>query len=217
MRRLIIAVAALALAAPAAAADTMAAAIDRIESGWAQANFAVNDKAAQVAAFDRLIASTADLERQAPGRAEPIVWRGVLMTAKAGVVRGFAGFRLVSDARRELERAEAIAPNAETGLGLIQLGRLYYQVPGPPIAFGNRGKARAYLLRALAINPKGLAANLAYGDFLVEGGRFAEAEPVLQRALGAEPDAAHPVADKGQRAEAEALMRTVRARLGRNG
>jgi len=216
MHTIIIAMAALAMAEPAAAADLISAAIDHIETGWAQARFAPGDKAAQVAACDRSIATTIEIEKQAPGRAEPIVWRGVLMNAKAGVVRGFAGLRLVSDARGELERAEAFAPNAETGRGLIRLGRLYYQVPGPPIAFGNRAKAKAYLLRALAMSPGRPESNLAYGDYLVEGVCFAEAEPILQRALAAKIDAAHPVAKKAQRAEAAALMKTVRARLGRN-
>ncbi len=217
MRNVAIAFALSAVAAPAVAGDSVLAAVDRLESGWAQANYATPDKAAQVAALDRLIASATALEQQAPSRAEPIIWRGVLMTTKAGVVGGFAGFRLVSDAKKALERAEAIAPDAVNGLGLVQLGVLYYQVPGSPIAFGNRGKAKSYLLRALAIDPQGLAPNLAYGDYLVEGGRFAEAEPVLLRALQTPPSPDHPVADKGRRSEIMTLLKKIRARLGRNG
>jgi hypothetical protein len=215
-RPIITAIAALAMAAPAAAADSITAAIDRIETGWAQANFVRNDKVAQVAAFDRLIATTAEIEKQAPGRAESIVWRRVLMTAKAGVARGFAGFRLVSDARRELERAQAIAPNPETGWGSSSSAGFTIRCPGhrSPLATATRrGPICCARWRSIRGGP---AANLAYGAFHVEGGRFAEAEPVLQRALAAAADTAHPVADKGQRAEVEALMKTVSARLDRN-
>jgi predicted Zn-dependent protease len=217
MRNILVAIVFAMSAAPAAAADSVATAVDRLESGWAQANYQTTDKAAQIAALDRLIASATVLEQQAPRRAEPLIWHGVLMTTKAGVVGGFAGFKLVSEARKTLEQAETIAPGAAGGLGLVQLGVLYYQVPGAPIAFGNRAKAKSYLQRALAIDPQSLAANLAYADFLVEGGRFAEAEPVLLRALQAQPGNGHPVAAQGRRGEVTTLLKKVRTRLGRNG
>lgn len=202
------------VAGPAGAADALGTGLARIESGWAEANFGSGEPAGKLAAIDRLLAATAELERAHPGRAEPIVWRGVLMTTRAGIVRGLAGYRLVQAARRELERAEAIAPGAAGGLGLMQLGVLYAQVPGPPIAFGDRRRARDLLLRALAIDPAGLAPNLALGMFYADGKRFAEARPRLEAALRAPVRADQPVADRGRRAEAAALLRTVRARLG---
>lgn len=213
--RLAMGVVAAAAAAPMAAAQPLTAELARIESGWAEVNFGGGAAAARVAAIDRLLAAAAALETEFPGQAEAIVWRGVLLTTKAGIVRGLAGYRLVLAARTELERAESIAPGAAGGLGLMQLGVLYGQVPGPPIAFGDRRKARDYLLRARASDPAGLAPNLALGAFLVAGGRFAEAEPVLLAALRA-PVRGEAVADRGRRAEATALLRTVRARLGRS-
>ena len=124
---------------------------------------------------------------------------------------------MVTDARRILETAERLDPRAANGLGLSQLGTLYYQVPGPPIAFGSRRLARTYLDRALAVDPTSLAANLAMGDFLVEGGRFADAEPYLRRAVSAPPRPAQPVAERGRRAEAATLLRLVTTRLGKLG
>lgn len=215
LRPFALALAVLTLAAPALAADGLSASLDRLESGWAQAQFATPDKDAKLALLDRLIASAATLEKAAPGNADPIVWRAVLMATKAGVVRGWSGYRLVQDARDQLERAEAIAPDAAGGLGLMQLGILYYEVPGPPIAYGSRAKAKAYLQRALALDPRGLAPNLAYANYLVKGARYAEAEPVLERALAAPVDPAQPLADKGRRAEAMAQLKLVRQRLGK--
>jgi tetratricopeptide (TPR) repeat protein len=165
--------------------------------------------------LDKLLASATSLEKTNPGRPEPIVWRGVLMATKAGVVRGWSSLGLVKDARSQLERAVAIAPDTAGGLGLMQLGILYQEVPGPPIAFGNRTKAKAYLQRALAVDPKGLATNLALANFFIKGARYGEAEPLLERALAAPVDSSQPLADKGRRAEASAQLKLVRQRLGK--
>lgn len=202
-------------AIPAVAVDPIAPALAQVESGWAQANFATTAPADKLAALDRLVAATNTLQQQAPGRAEPLIWNGVLLATKAGVVRGLTGFRLVHTARQQLERAEAIEPMAENGLGLMQLGILYYRVPGPPIGFGDRRKARAYLERARAFDPQGLPANLALAGFLVEGGRFADAEPLLEMALRAPMQTDQPIADRGRRVEAAALLKLVRQRLGK--
>ena len=215
LRRLIPALSALLLAAPLAAADSLSASLDRIESGWAQVQFATPDKDAKLAQLEKLLASATSLEQSNPGRAEPLVWRGVLMATKAGVARGWSSLGLVKDARGQLERAVAIAPDAVGGLGLMQLGILYQEVPGPPIAFGNRTQAKAYLQRALAVDPKGLATNLALANFFIKGARYAEAEPLLERALAAPADPGQPLADKGRRSEAAAQLKLVRQRLGK--
>ena len=207
---------ALLAAAPSLAAESLDAAVAHLETGWARAAFEASGPGATTA-FDAVIAEAAAVARTNPGQAAPLVWQGVATVGKAGVAGGLAGYHLVLDARRILETAERTDPRAADGLGLSQLGVLYYQVPGPPIAFGNRKLARNYLDRALAVDPTSLAANLAMGDFLVEGGKFAEAEPFLLRALAAPPRASQPVAERGRRAEAAALLRTVRTRLGKAG
>ena len=198
------------LAAPVAAGpveDTTA----RLETQWAQVNY--GPKKAQGPGFDALIAAADASVKRYPARAEPLVWRGVAQVYKAGVVGGMTGFGLVKSARRDLQAAEKIDPVAANGLGLSQLGTLYYQVPGFPIAFGDRGLAARYLARALQVAPNSIAAQLAYGDFLVTGGKFTKAEPVLLAALRLPPRADQPVADRGRRAEVEALLVQVRAKL----
>jgi tetratricopeptide (TPR) repeat protein len=214
-RRFALLVAALLLAATPAAADSLTNSLDRIESGWAQVQFATPGKDAKLAQLEKLLATATNLQQANPGRAEPLVWRGVLMATKAGVARGWSSLGLVKDARGQLERAVAIAPDAVNGLGLMQLGILYQEVPGPPIAFGNRSTAKAYLQRALAVDPRGLATNLALANFFIKGARYAEAEPLLERALAAPADASQPLADKGRRAEATAQLKLVRQRLGK--
>lgn len=206
---------ALLFATPSAAAENLGPALARLETGWAQARFATQAPADKLALLDRLLASASALQQQAPGRAEPLVWRGVLLATKAGVVHGLTGFALVQDARTSLEAAASLAPAAENGLGLIQLGILYYRVPGPPIGFGDRRRAKALLTQALAVDSQGLAANLALAEYFVEAGRHADAEPLLVAALAAPPRADQPLADRGRRAEAAALLKVTRSRLGK--
>ncbi len=214
MRRFLLAL--VLFAAPLHAAESLDDAVARLETGWARANYEASGPAA-TSALDVVIAQAAALARANPGAAAPLVWQGVATVSKAGVAGGLAGYRLVLDARRILETAERTDARAAGGLGLSQLGVLYYQVPGPPIAFGNRRLARNYLDRALGVDPTSCAANLAMGDYLVEGGKFAEAEPYLLRALAAPPRPAQSVAERGRRAEATTLLRTVRTRLGKPG
>lgn len=199
------------LIAAAPVPPPLASAVAQVERDWAAANYATAGKDAQVAALDALIARTGELVRRFPGRAEPLVWSGVVMTSKAGVVGGMAGFGLVKSARTALEAAEKIDPAAADGLGLVQLGVLYYQVPGFPIAFGDRGKAKRYLSRAQAVDD-GLAANLALGDYYFTGGNMAAAEAALRHALVATPRAGQAAADKGRRGEVEALLAKIAAR-----
>ena len=45
------------------------------------------------------------------------------------------------------------------GSAYNSLGVLYYKVPGWPVGFGDKAKARELLQKALAINPKGIDAN----------------------------------------------------------
>jgi len=210
-----IAAAAIAAAAPIPAGQIpapLATAVTQLERGWANANYTLTDPTRQKLALDAVIAQATALAARYPDRAEPLVWRGVAQTTQAGVVGGMTGFGLVKAARQSLEAAERIDPAAADGLGLVQLGVLYYQVPGFPIAFGDRGKARRYLARALAVDPDSLAANLALGDYWFSGGNMAKAEAALRHALAAAPCAGQPVAEAGRRAEVAVLLAKIAAR-----
>jgi len=204
---------ALALIAAPAVASPLDDGVVQIEAHWAHANYEINGKAAQAAAFDGVVAEADALALRYPGSAEPLVWRAVAQTAKAGVVGGMAGYTLVKAARTTLEAAERIDPNAANGLGLSELGTLYYQVPGFPVAFGDRAKASRYLKRALQVAPDSIAVNLAYADFLATGKEPFKAIDVLHFVLRLLPRHDHAVADRGRRAEAEALLGHVQAKL----
>ena len=203
----------LVLAASAVTASPLDDGVSQLEAHWAQANYGITGKAAQAAAFDQVVAEAETLAVRFPGSAEPLVWKAVAETAKAGVVGGLAGFKLVKAARTTLEIAEKIDPNAANGLGLSQLGTLYYQVPGFPIAFGDRAKAGRYIRRALQVAPDSIAVNLAYADYLATGKEPFRALDILRSLLRLKPRHSQVLADNGRRAEALALLALVQSKV----
>ena len=213
MRKLSIPLVALALlAGPALAqAPALDAKIDAIARSWDHTNYETQGpgKVAQLAA----VAAQADaLAKQFPNRAEPLIWEGIALSSEAGAKGGLGALGLAKDARAHLERAEKLDPNALNGSVYTTLGSLYYQVPGFPVGFGDKDKARGYLKKALAANPNGADPNYFYADFMVREGQYAEAERAAQKAIAAPPRPGREVADRGRRAEAQALLAQVRSK-----
>lgn len=201
--------------ATAASADpALDGRLDGLARGWAHANFEVRDSSARAAEAARVAAEAGGVARQYPGRAEPLVWEAIATATEAGAKGGLGGLALAKSARDLLERAEKINP-AALGDGSVysSLGSLYAQVPGFPIGFGDPGRARAYLQKALAANPNGVDPNFFYGDFLVRQGDYVGAVRALEHALSAPPRPGREVADRGRRAEAAALLAKARQKL----
>ena len=213
MRKLSISLAALALLAAPALAQTPAldAKIDAMARSWDHVNYETQGpgKVAQLAA----IAAQADaLAKQFPNRAEPLIWEGIALSSEAGAKGGLGALGLAKEAKAHLERAEKLDPTALNGSVYTTLGSLYYQVPGFPVGFGDKEKARAYLKKALAANPNGADPNYFYADFMLHESQYAEAERAAQKALAAPPRPGREVADRGRRTEAQALLAQVRSK-----
>ena len=202
-----LAIGAAALAAPAHADQVLDADIAALAKSWDHANFEIAQKDAKIAAFQRIESQAQALEKQFPSQAEPLVWEAITLSSEGGVVGGLGALGKVTDARKLLESAEKINANA-LGDGSIytSLGSLYYQVPGFPIGFGNKDRARQYLLRALAVNPAGIEPNYFMGDFLIQQGDYKHAAEALKRALAAPARPGREVADQGRRRDAAALL-----------
>ncbi|WP_426015011.1 tetratricopeptide repeat protein [Caulobacter sp. DWR2-3-1b2] len=198
--------------APVLAADpAFDGRINGLARTWAHVNYEVRDKSAQATEAAKLAADADALAKQYPNRAEPLVWEAISTATEAGAKGGMGGLALAKSARGMLERAERINP-AALGDGSVytSLGSLYAQVPGFPIGFGDAGKARAYLTKALAANPSGVDSNFFYGDFLIRQGDYVGAEVALQRALNAPARPGREVADRGRKAQAAELLATAR-------
>jgi tetratricopeptide (TPR) repeat protein len=205
---------ALSLLAGAARADALDTRLDGLAHAWAHANYEITDKGAQGEAAAQVAADADALAKQNPGRAEPVVWEAIAKATQAGAKGGLGGLALAKESRSLLERAERINP-AALGDGSVytSLGSLYAQVPGFPIGFGDPGKARGYLQKALAANPNGVDSNFFYGDFLMRQNDYAGASKALQKAIAAPARPGREVADKGRKAQAAALLSQAQAKL----
>lgn len=163
--------------------------------------------------FEDLLQQSKAVTAQYPEKAEPLVWQGIIEATFAGVKNGISGqlaaLSLVKNARKSLEEAIKLNPEALHGSAYTSLGSLYYQVPPWPIAFGNNDKAKELLLKGLELNPDGIDANYFYGDYLNKTGDHAKAKEILKKALQAPPREGREIADEGRRKEINELLKKI--------
>ena len=162
--------------------------------------------------FEALAAKAHKVSETHAGRAEPLVWEGIIVSSLAGERGGLGALSLVKQAKALYEAAIQIDGNALDGSAYNSLGVLYYKVPGWPVGFGDKAKARELLQKALALNPKGIDPNYFFAEYLVETRHAPEAVSYLERALQAPPRPGRQVADSGRREEARLLLEKTRAR-----
>lgn len=162
--------------------------------------------AEHAAKFEALAQRATQVVAAYPDRAEPLVWQGIIVSSLAGARGGLGALSLAKQAKSQYEAALKIAPEALNGSAYNSLGVLYYKVPGWPIGFGDKAKARELLQKALAVNPDGIDPNFFYGEYLLETGQPAEAIAYLERALKAPPRPGREIADAGRREEARVLL-----------
>ena len=216
MKRLILALGLTSVLTLAAVQPARADAVDDrvavLQRSWDHINYEV-PQGTRLAEMARLNAQADAVVAAAPGRAEPLIWSAIITASEAGLRGGLGALGLAREARTLLERAEAINPRALNGAALTSLGSLYAQVPGPPIGFGNRTRARTYLQRALSIAPNDVDANYFMGDLLNREHDYAGAARSLERALAAPARPGRAAADRGRKAEARTLLAQVRTHL----
>jgi len=140
-----------------------------------------------------------------PDDAAALAWDAIVLSTLAEKKGGIGALSLVKEAKNKLEQAEAIDGTVLHGSVYASLGTLYAKVPGWPISFGSDRKARAYLEKALALNPDGLDINYFYADFLADNDEPQAALIHIEKALGAPALADRPLADKGRRQQASKL------------
>jgi tetratricopeptide (TPR) repeat protein len=215
-RRIILATALLLASVAGRAANAPDPAFDSellsLQQDWAQVNYETPAGDPRKSAFDALEKRAEDFTRQHPGRAEALIWEGIIESSYAGAKGGLGALSLAKEARGNLEAALKIDPAALNGSAYTSLGTLYYRVPGFPLGFGDDDKARELLKQALKVNPDGIDPNYFYADFLYEQGDYAAALPYLEKAARAPARPGREVADKGRHAEIAALMAKVRAK-----
>ena len=195
--------------ATAAPDDGLADGLLAIEHQWEHIHYQLPDKQ-QEAAFPQLEANADELVKRYPDRAEPLVWKAIILSTHAGAKGGLGALSMVRRARDLLEQAKKIDPDTLNGSIFTTLGSLYYQVPGWPLGYGDDKKAESFLKKALQINPDGIDANYFYGDFLYHTGHYSEALAALEKAMHAPDRPNRPLADQGRRREIQAVIAKIK-------
>src|SRR5574340_283004 len=140
---------ALLFAATSAFAETtpLDASIEKLQHDWAKAYYQTPEKNKE-AAFEKLVEEAHKVSTANPGRAEPLIWEGIITSTLAKYQSVFSAGGTAKAARDLLLAAEKIDANALEGSALTSLGSLYYKVPRFG-SFGDHDKAREYLKKAL--------------------------------------------------------------------
>ncbi len=188
-------------------------AVAGVAHGWAKANYQTAE-GQKAAALETVAADARKVAEEYPGKAEPQVWEAIALSSAAKAEGGFAALRKAREARDLLLSAESIDPTVINGAVYTSLGSLYANVPGWPIGFGDKKKARAYLEKAIALAPADIDSNYFYADFLASQGEYAAAADHAQRALAAAPRPGREDADAGRRQEAQALLTMLKNKHG---
>ena len=188
----------------ASVADEMGDAIAELQHAWVKGYYGTPAKQ-QEDYFEALQAKAHQITEKFPGRAEPLIWEGIITSTHAKYQSIFSAGGTAKKARDLLLSAEKINPNALDGSALTSLGSLYYKVPRFG-SFGDYDKAREYLERALKVNPDGIDQNFFYGEFLSIKGDKALAIEHLKKALAPPARPGRELADNGRRGEIQQLL-----------
>jgi len=207
MKKLLLALALLPIAVWSAPVDD---AVAELQRDWEVIRYQT-PQAEREKRFEALSAKAHKVTETYPGRSEPLIWEGIIVSSWAGEKGGIGALGLVKQAKADYEQALQIDAKALDGSAYNSLGVLYYKVPGWPLGFGDKAKAKELLQKALAINPQGIDPNFFYAEYLVETKHADEAMPYLEKALQAPPRPGRQIADSGRREEVRALMAKVKS------
>lgn len=189
--------------------------VARVQARWAEINYQLPEGERADAMEDLLAQCDSLLAREAES-AEALTWCGIVKSSYAGLAGPFSAMKYAKAARSDLEKAIAINGDVLSGSAYTSLGTLYYKVPGWPLGFGDKDKAREWLQRGLETNPNGIDSNFFYGDFLLDEGEVEEARQALQKAAKASPRPGREVADQGRREEIDSLLASIGEQHGKH-
>ncbi len=192
------------------AAAPLDASIAQLQHEWAAANYQLPEKNREDA-LEKLAKEAHQVTVSNPGRAEPLIWEGIITSTLAKYQSLFSQGGTAKAARDLLLAAEKIDANALEGSALTSLGSLYYKVPS--FLFGDHKKARDYLERALKVSPNGIDQNYFYADFLLDEGEYAKSLEYFKKALNAPARPGREDADAGRRADINAGIKKAEKKL----
>jgi tetratricopeptide (TPR) repeat protein len=197
---------------PAQAADAADAEVHRLQSTWEAIKFGVPEGDEQTKQMNALGDDADAVAAKFPDRPEVLIWDGIITSERASLASAFSALGLAKRARDILQSAYEMAPAKLDAGATTSLGVLYYRVPGFPIGFGDKAKARQLLEQATKLAPTGLDAWYFYGDFLYEQKEYSKAAEVFHHALSIPPHPDRPVWDKNRRLVIEERLASIAAK-----
>jgi tetratricopeptide (TPR) repeat protein len=197
---------------PAQAADAADAEVHRLQSTWEAIKFGVPEGDEQTKQMNALGDDADAVAAKFPDRPEVLIWDGIITSERASLASAFSALSLAKRARDILQNAYEMAPAKLDAGATTSLGVLYYRVPGFPIGFGDKAKARQLLEQATKLAPTGLDAWYFYGDFLYEQKEYSKAAEVFHHALSISPHPDRPVWDKNRRLVIEERLASIAAK-----
>lgn len=201
----------IAFALPAHAADdAFKKEYSEIKTEWAKAKYEVKGKEEKLFALEKLEVRAGEFALKYRDKAEPKLILATIMSTQANIIHGLSALPKVKVAKSILEESIAIDPKAANGNAHAILGALYAEVPGWPIAFGDKQEAKKHLDAALAIAPDDIDNNYFYGTYLLSEKKYDDAKKYLEKALNAKPRAGEAVADAGRKAEAKDALEKLK-------
>lgn len=164
-------------------AGQMQADVLSIAQKWAQIKYLSKSNSERKRKMKSLAATADALAQRYPNRVDVLIWDGIVTSERASLTWGLGALHLANAARDILQKAYKMDPKALDAGATTSLGVLYYRVPGFPVGWGDKTKARALLQEAVRNAPNGRDAHYFYADFLYEQGKYHEAEKVVLRGL----------------------------------
>jgi tetratricopeptide (TPR) repeat protein len=196
----------------ALAADAADAEVRRLQSTWEAIKFGVPEGDEQTKQMNALGEDADAVAAKFSDRPEVLIWDGIITSERASMASAFSALGLAKRAQDILQKAYEMAPAKLDAGATTSLGVLYYRVPGFPIGFGDRAKARQLLEQATKLAPTGLDAWYFYGDFLYEQKEYPKAAEVFRHALSLPQHPDRPVWDKNRRLVIEERLASIAAK-----
>lgn len=199
-------------AGAAPADDPVLGQVKQIQTRWETIKFTVPEGDKQTDQMTVLGADADSLAAKYPDRVEVLIWDGIVTSERASLVNPISALSLATRARDTLEKAYKMNPTVLDAGAPTSLGVLYYRVPGFPVAFGDKAKARALLEQATKTAPDGLDAWYFYGDFLMTQGEYAKAREAFTHALAIPVRADRALWDENRRLVITEKLEQIKAK-----